>query len=898
MTISIKKRMISISLRVLLLFILSQICLAETTDSITQYGITWYFEDEHEYGRFANDDYWVVGPVTITRITPDFTGTIHGWEVSPMSPNQQGLDSRAGGFSAARVPSLPYTVQPKSSVVKAKSFIDCDDEGAYCPNGDLRPAVRTAAVLTVLKEVPPDDGKEMFRPAYATDEKQFYYLDDLQTDLLPSFGPPGSVPSIDSTAGSIRRVQLDHVSGWSTRMLHPDENMPDYGSSISNVYSTAILRLLLNDTIEQKMPLLINTVQMGIDYIGMYKIGTKWLSNGGHSVGRKLPVVFAAVMLDDTDTMNAISDDQDTFDEGITIKTGANADLALFAQTGPNVDQYWKKLVYGCDGTPGSKTDMDPYGWIDGGCCVGCTYDNCCLFKPYKAEAIAMYMMPELKEVWDDDEFFDYVNRRVYHGAWAQPDPCAPVTGVCDGGSNDGMSCTAADPSVCGDGTCDYAALFDQDYRVRYGPDPDNPGGCILDHNPSDGIGRYPQHHGLNKDSGGYQNSFGETLWDMYRLVTCSNGIKDDDEEGVDCGGICEVDLDGDGYDRGMCSGGDCDDDASDDPRFIICPDEVSGCTKKTYRCAICIHPQAEEFCDGIDNDCDRTFHDDYYADSDSDGVNDCIDNCVLDVNPGQEDSDYDLIGDDCDPSFEFYEDFELMFDNNYSNPAPGGIGFVDVSGSGYISTSTHWGYSSRMLKITGPDSAGQDKLIITKKGDSWTDYELSLTAGDKYTNSGIVLNYLDQDNHYWLSLRDSNLRKVEEGQTQTITGTGDGIALSWGGDNKDYKITVNSEQGLEITARTGESERTFIDQDPHVDSGKVGFIVISGGSGNYFIADNINLSFSSAPFQCENEIDLDCDGCIDDSELLASIGSWKTGSLHIETVLRAIRLWMSSTGC
>jgi hypothetical protein len=67
---------------------------------------------------------------------------------------------------------------------------------------------------------------------------------------------------------------------------------------------------------------------------------------------------------------------------------------------------------------------------------------ECCLFSPYKAETIAMYIMPELKTVWNEPDFFEFVNRRTYFGRWTQPDPCAPITGICSGGSNSGTPCT------------------------------------------------------------------------------------------------------------------------------------------------------------------------------------------------------------------------------------------------------------------------------------------------------------------------------------------------------------------------------------------------------------------------------------------------------------------------
>ena len=64
-------------------------------DQLSQYGITFTFDKDYPTGQFANGDYWVVGPVTITRITPDFDGTHHGWEVNPIFEGPQGFDERA-----------------------------------------------------------------------------------------------------------------------------------------------------------------------------------------------------------------------------------------------------------------------------------------------------------------------------------------------------------------------------------------------------------------------------------------------------------------------------------------------------------------------------------------------------------------------------------------------------------------------------------------------------------------------------------------------------------------------------------------------------------------------------------------------------------------------------------
>lgn len=105
----------------------------------------------------------------------------------------------------------------------------------------------------------------------------------------------------------------------------------------------------------------------------------------------------------------------------------------------------------------------------------------------------------------------DYVARWVSHGAWTQPDPCAPVVGTCDSGPEKGKNCTSASLACFqGGGRC-VAPKNDPNYGVLYGPD--GKGGCILDTNPEDGIGRNPQMHGWGKDEGYYSSRFANDLF-------------------------------------------------------------------------------------------------------------------------------------------------------------------------------------------------------------------------------------------------------------------------------------------------------------------------------------------------------------------------------------------------
>jgi hypothetical protein len=91
----------------LLISLFCQVTFAE--QHITQFGITWTFDKDHLVGRFANGDYWVVGPVTIIGIAPasvEIGGrVINGSMVNP-SPRlrwTQGYDSAMYGRYAGTI---------------------------------------------------------------------------------------------------------------------------------------------------------------------------------------------------------------------------------------------------------------------------------------------------------------------------------------------------------------------------------------------------------------------------------------------------------------------------------------------------------------------------------------------------------------------------------------------------------------------------------------------------------------------------------------------------------------------------------------------------------------------------------------------------------------------------
>jgi len=235
---------------------------------VSQYSITWNFDQPYTVGQFVNGDWWALGPVTITSITPSFDGEGNGWQVNPM-PNtlRQSYDTRIpySEFDPILIPDLPYIAKPDDSIVKAISgdgrFYPTDDPATHPCYLDL------VAVLTIVSEVPADNGASVFRPTYMGNSTKIYYsVNNLRTDLLPSLPPVADAPTLADIEDNFKRVQIDCTSIWAGRYFHPAQNMSQYGSSIAIDTNVAGLRLMLDDSLLDKMPSLIAYVQAGIDW--------------------------------------------------------------------------------------------------------------------------------------------------------------------------------------------------------------------------------------------------------------------------------------------------------------------------------------------------------------------------------------------------------------------------------------------------------------------------------------------------------------------------------------------------------------------------------------------------------------------------------------------------------
>ncbi|NRA39405.1 MAG: hypothetical protein HRU15_14765, partial [Planctomycetes bacterium] len=265
--------------------------------SLSQYGITWTFENEVVVGQYISGDYWVQLPATIIAISPQQTAQPgrHGTEVNPVANREQGFDDRGnigGGFTAERQVVLPYVLNNADVVMSSISGKELKKPSAdalkenYC-----RGPVQTVALLTAVTDIPRADA---FRPAYCGSWKQQLHVSDIQRDRLPQLKNPGEPADISRFRRAFDRPWIDHWSGWSARSLHPWENMPDYGREIADFLGMCSLLICTENFTEQHQDIFYNYMQIAIDLYGLTSSNKKlWHADGGHCLGRKAPILIA-----------------------------------------------------------------------------------------------------------------------------------------------------------------------------------------------------------------------------------------------------------------------------------------------------------------------------------------------------------------------------------------------------------------------------------------------------------------------------------------------------------------------------------------------------------------------------------------------------------------------------
>ena len=403
---------------------------------VSQYGITWRFDRPVRSGQFITGDWWVVGPVRIVSITPAPGPAPEGAEVSikldqwgntslrndsrmrngamvilACGPGQ-GYDSRSAGYEPALSVRLPYQLEANRSLVSTISnpalpIPNFVHELMWDSEKTEQIVIGTAAVLTCLASEPPADA---FRPPYAGPTKPINRARDLKWDLLLQLAPAGAVPSWDDFERYFQRPWLDHIPSWVQRGVSPNENQPAYGREHGRLVSIASLMVHLDVPRERKEKLVLGLVQLGIDLSGLAKAGGNWNQGGGHGSGRKWPILFASLLLDQP-TLRELpasavfhEDAQTYYGKGWF---GQTALWQMVEHHGPRAP-YEEKL-------PAAREQWDRTS--EG-------YRLCCNAVAWTGTALAARLMKAIP-IWQHDAFFDYCDR------WMQPDdPYAEARGT------------------------------------------------------------------------------------------------------------------------------------------------------------------------------------------------------------------------------------------------------------------------------------------------------------------------------------------------------------------------------------------------------------------------------------------------------------------------------------
>jgi hypothetical protein len=215
-----------------------------------------------------------------------------------------------------------------------------------------------------------------------------------------------------------QRPWLDNIDSWAYSFCYPGENQPGYGREFARMTSIAGLMLLLDVPQEKKQKLMIGYVQLGIDLHGLAACGRNWFSeDGGHWIGRKWPILFASLMLNDESlrTFPEVDSNVPVFG-GIRVIPASPAPRGLFCE---DTDTYYGK---GGDGqtvlaqttfhmTPHPPFEEKPRSQFgdEEKRLNGYRVQNA---ESWNGEALAALLM-KAKAIWNHDAYFDYVDRMM-----------------------------------------------------------------------------------------------------------------------------------------------------------------------------------------------------------------------------------------------------------------------------------------------------------------------------------------------------------------------------------------------------------------------------------------------------------------------------------------------------
>ena len=383
--------------------------------SVTRFAITWTFSADRQVGQYANGDWWVVGPVTITNITPKSVvsggRTINGSTINPNSAEwpSHGFDSAMAetgiGYKSSLNVGRPGGSDISASnplvVPNGSSLISCVSH----PVSTNRPTITDVSILTVVAS-PPAAGS--FRPPYCgTDKTHYWNKSNLRYGILQKLTLSGA-PTLDSMAAKFEHPWFELGTESAGRYYHPANHQPEYGRDMAWIIGDAMLALHLNYTDAQKELLYVRLVQWGLDLYGCADTGGMWADNGGLNAGRKGGLVLAGLALNDPKIL-AYADAQNEFifaeDRQTWYVRQSDVGRTLYQADGRTREQYIQSDV----GIPewgekhASSPDRDGRNWS--------AFYRDINYIAHLGEALAIRLTAGGYQAWNWPPFFDYMDR-------------------------------------------------------------------------------------------------------------------------------------------------------------------------------------------------------------------------------------------------------------------------------------------------------------------------------------------------------------------------------------------------------------------------------------------------------------------------------------------------------
>ncbi len=413
-------------------------------------------------GQFANGDYWIApasgqSTVTITGVTTTSPGTISA-DADPVMESMGLLSGTKnyGNYNSAEniIPNLPISYSTTTSLVAAIQRNEAT-EGNCGTAGIVGECVDAYDVVTVLPSVPENAGSTVIRPNITGASKVMLSLSDFDFTKIPTYS---FLTGTNSAGYEAMRQRWSHSTDifalnsytggtWKSyseggRAFRSHILIDDYAAGVANQLHSDIANVLsASGTLADKQAAIAAILSYGLDmyYSFFHTSGNavrKWGSGAGQHLGKFTPAVFMAaiektgVYANDLKTIS-------TLDYDIQPQELAQVHIGIYGPVwgdfSEGIRRYWNDMVWSncydnapgpCNPNVGSKTEADPYMYIDGPANQpGSSYFGIGYAGILNFSAI-MALMPSFATVVNTTKPIDFVVRARSHGLKTWPDTC------------------------------------------------------------------------------------------------------------------------------------------------------------------------------------------------------------------------------------------------------------------------------------------------------------------------------------------------------------------------------------------------------------------------------------------------------------------------------------------